>query len=101
MTKVHRGHEIEALRCEGVEVGVPLFCGRASASGRGIVFVEVPSRLAAADIAALRTVVNGGFIPHARQGGRFVDAVAVEGSKLEGTGFEKEQMGHIQVAFTS
>lgn len=39
-------------------------------------------------------------MPHARQGGRGVDAVAVTGSKVGGTGFEKEHMGQIQVAFT-
>jgi hypothetical protein len=44
--------------------------------------------------------VNGGFIPQAKQGGRLVDGVAVPGSKVGGTGFENEQMGQIQVAFT-
>lgn len=44
--------------------------------------------------------MNGGFIPHARQGGKGADAVAVPGSKVAGTGFEKEQIGQIQVAFT-
>lgn len=39
-------------------------------------------------------------MPHARQGGRGVDAVAVTGSKVGGTGFENEHMGQIQVAFT-
>jgi hypothetical protein len=56
------------------------------------------SRLATALIAALRTVVNGGLMPHARQGGKFVAALAVAGSKLDGTGLENEHMGHIQVA---
>lgn len=51
-------------------------------------------------MAALSTVVNGGLIPHARQGGRCVAAVAVAGSKLDGTGLEKEQIGQIQVALT-
>lgn len=51
-------------------------------------------------MAALRTVVNGGLIPHARQGGRCVAAVAVAGSRLDGTGLENEQIGQIQVALT-
>ena len=58
------------------------------------------SRLVAAVIAAFRTVVKGGLIPHARHGGRWVVAVAVAGSKFDGTGFENEQMGQIQVALT-
>lgn len=39
-------------------------------------------------------------MPHAKQGGRLVDTVAVAGSKLDGTGFEKEHIEQIQVAFT-
>lgn len=58
------------------------------------------SRFVTAEIAALRTVVKGGFIPHARHGGKFVDAVAVEGSKFDGTGFEKEHIEQIHVALT-
>ena len=58
------------------------------------------SRLVAAVIAALRIVAKGGLIPHARQGGIGVDAVAVDGSKLEGTGLEKLHIGHTHVAFT-
>jgi hypothetical protein len=37
-------------------------------------------------------------MPHARQGGKFVAALAVAGSKLDGTGLENEHMGQIQVA---
>lgn len=37
-------------------------------------------------------------MPHARHGGSGVWMVAEEGSKLAGTGFEKLQMGHTQVA---
>jgi hypothetical protein len=57
------------------------------------------SRVVAALIAAFSTVVNGGFIPHARQGGKCVAALAVAGSKLEGTGLENVHMGQTQVAF--
>ena len=56
------------------------------------------SRLAVALIAAFRTVVKGGLIPHAKHGGKWVAEVAVAGSKFEGTGLENEHMGHIQVA---
>lgn len=38
------------------------------------------------------------MIPHARHGGRGVSALAVAGSKFEGTGFEKLQMVHTHVA---
>lgn len=38
-------------------------------------------------------------MPHARQGGIGVDALAIVGSRLDGTGFEKEHIGHIHVAF--
>lgn len=58
------------------------------------------SRLVAALMAAFSTVVNGGLIPHARQGGKCVAALAVAGSKLDGTGLENEQIGQIQVALT-
>ena len=54
--------------------------------------------IVALDIAALRTRAKGGLIPHAKHGANGVCALAVVGSKFEGTGFEKEQIGHIQVA---
>ena len=53
-----------------------------------------------AAMVALSTWTSGGLMPHARHGGRGVRAFAVVGSKLEGTGFEKEQMGHTQVALS-
>ena len=50
-----------------------------------------------AAMAALTTCTVGGLIPHARHGGMGVrDARA--GSKLDGTGFEKEHIGHTHVA---
>lgn len=52
----------------------------------------------ALDIAALSTRANGGLIPHAKHGGKGVFALDVTGSKFEGTGFEKEQIGQIHVA---
>lgn len=72
----------------------------------GGVFVELESAipvellLVAAAIVAFNTIVSGGLMPQARQGGSGVEAVAVAGSKLEGTGFENEQMGQTHVAFT-
>lgn len=54
-----------------------------------------------AAMAAFTTWTSGGCIPHARHGGSGVLAFAILGSKLEGTGFEKEQMGQIHVAFGS
>jgi hypothetical protein len=58
-------------------------------------------RLDRAAMAALTTCTSGGFIPQARHGGRGVRSFAVLGSKLDGTGLEKEQMGQIQVVFAS
>lgn len=55
-------------------------------------------RLDIAAMAALVTCTSGGLIPHARHGGRGVLALAVDGSKLEGTGLENEHIGQIQVA---
>ena len=37
-------------------------------------------------------------MPQAKQGGIGVFSFAAEGSKFDGTGFEKEQMGQIHVA---
>lgn len=78
---------------------MPAFNHVASLGGNGSCLGSGDSRLAAALIAAFSTVVKGGFIPQARHGGRLTVAVAVAGSKFEGTGFEKEQMGQIQLAF--
>lgn len=46
----------------------------------------------------MRRRAKGGLIPQARQGAKGVCSFEVCGSKFEGTGFEKEQIGHIQVA---
>src|SRR5437660_10564404 len=48
-------------------------------------------------MAAFRTWLNGGFIPHARHGGMGKAEEAVLTSKFEGTGLEKEHMGQIHV----
>ena len=70
-------------------------------AGEGLcTFGVVPEpRLAIPVIAALTTCTSGGLIPQARHGGSGVCAFAVVGSKFSGTGFEKEQIGQIQVAF--
>lgn len=51
--------------------------------------------------AALTTRSNGGFMPHARHGGSGVRAFAVAGSKLDGTGLEKEHIGQTHVALVA
>lgn len=56
-------------------------------------------RLDIAAKAALTTWIVGGLIPQLRHGGTFVCVLAVAGSKLEGTGLAKVQIGHIQVTF--
>jgi hypothetical protein len=48
-------------------------------------------------MAALTTCIVGGLMPQARHGGIGVREASA-GSKLEGTGFEKEQIGQIQDA---
>lgn len=40
-------------------------------------------------------------MPQAKHGGKGVRSFAVLGSKLDGTGLEKEHIGHIQVTFGS
>lgn len=69
-------------------------CGRGR-KGRG---EATDCLLVALDIAAFRTCVRAGLIPHAKQGGRGVCAFAVWASKLDGTGFEKLHMVQTQVA---
>lgn len=60
-------------------------------SGPGACLFDIPA------IAALTTCTVGGFMPQARHGGIGVrDASA--GSKFDGTGLEKEHIGHTQVA---
>lgn len=78
-------------------------CGRglsvAPRIGTGVLKgTEDGGRLAAPDIAALRTRASGGFIPQAKHGANGLCTLAVAGSKFEGTGFENEQIGHIHVA---
>lgn len=58
-------------------------------------------RLALAVMAAFSTSAKGGFIPQARHGGNGNDSVAMVGSKLEGTGFENEQIGQTHVPTTT
>lgn len=55
-------------------------------------------RLLTFAMAAFRTWVSVGLMPHARQGGRGVWAVAVAGSKVGGTGLEKLHITHTHVA---
>lgn len=71
--------------------------GREEAGSKG----TLAGRLDIAAIEAFVIWTSGGFIPQARHGGSGVFALAVAGSKLTGTGLEKEQMGHIHVALVS
>ena len=41
---------------------------------------------------------KSGLMPHVKHGGTGKDSVATDGSKFEGTGLVKVQMGHIQLA---
>lgn len=49
-------------------------------------------------IAAFSIRAKGGLIPHVRQGGIGNASEAMDGSKLDGTGFVKVQMGQTQLA---
>ena len=62
---------------------------------------EADARLAFALIAAFNMVENEGWTPQVRQVGSGKLAFAVRGSKLEGTGFENEQIGQIHVPIDS
>lgn len=55
-------------------------------------------RLVALDIAAFSTCASVGLMPQAKHGGNGVWTLAVVGSKLDGTRFEKLQMVQTQVA---
>lgn len=102
---MHRGHgfEFTGLRDLGEvsEFEVSLFTGLIGFGVEASLWLCPLGRLDKADIAAFTTWTNGGLIPHAKHGGNGVLAFAVPGSKLDGTGFEKEQIGHIQVALGS
>lgn len=59
------------------------------------------ARFLFAAIAAFNMSENSGLIPQVRHGGRGNASVAIVGSKFEGTGLEKEQIGQIQVPRSS
>lgn len=85
---MHLGHDTIEPR-EAADGAGPLLLSLGGGPGAG--------RLDMAAIAALTTKTVGGLMPQARHGGIGVrDAKA--GSKLDGTGFEKEHIGHTQVA---
>ena len=86
---MQRGHaDDDVVETEGGG-GVPFLMSFGGGPGAG--------RFDMAAIAAFTTCTVGGFMPQARHGGMGVrDARA--GSKLEGTGLEKEQIGHTHVA---
>lgn len=112
MRKVHRGHWNEASGSELRDRTSPAGPrvdelsrlpenpeARLGRTGSGVCSAGPPGcLLVALDIIAFRTCVKVGLMPQARHGGRGVWALAVVGSKLEGTGFEKLQMVQTQVA---
>lgn len=73
------------------------------ASGRPLMGIgaligdEEGNLFVALEIAAFNTWARGGLMPHAKHGASGVWALAVAGSKFEGTGLEKEHIGHIHV----
>jgi hypothetical protein len=72
-------------------------------SGDGLVGSGEPalapgSLCAALEMEAFNIWASVGLIPQARHGGRGVLSLAVVGSKLEGTGFERLHIVHTQVA---
>lgn len=68
---------------------MPLLLSLGGAAGAGLLEI--------AAMAALTTCMVGGLMPQARHGGIGVREASA-GSKLEGTGFEKEQIGQTQDA---
>lgn len=95
-TNVQRGQGVDPPGpTDQLSFDCTICCARA---GDGADAGKEGSRVVAALIAALSTVVNGGLIPQAKQGGKCVVALAVAGSKLDGTGLENVHIGHIQVA---
>lgn len=49
-------------------------------------------------MAAFSMIAKGGLMPHVRQGGIGNDSEATAGSKLDGTGLVKVQIGQTQLA---
>lgn len=104
--KVHRGHWKDASGSElrGEESRAGPGPAESSAPGFGRTGSGVCNTgslgclLVALDIAAFNTWVKLGLMPQARHGGRGVWTLAVVGSKLDGTGFEKLQIVQTHVA---
>lgn len=105
---MHRGHSNEASGSavsgglliapggDSLPPAKPLLVDKSlGRSGRG---AATGCLLVALLMAALRTWVKAGLIPQARHGGSGVFALAVDGSKFDGTGLEKLQMVQTQVA---
>jgi hypothetical protein len=87
-SNVHRGHEIMPF-ANGVGMELPDLVS--FGGGPGACLFDMPA------IAAFTTWTVGGLIPQARHGGIGVREASA-GSKFEGTGFEKEHIGHTHVA---
>ena len=87
-SRVHRGQDTMPF-AEGAGMEIPGFVSLGG--GPGACLFDMPA------IAAFTTCTVGGLIPQARHGGMGVREASA-GSKFEGTGFEKEHIGHTQVA---
>lgn len=115
LRKVHRGHWKDASGSEvrgeellpliGVEGDAGSLTWAALSSncdlgrtGKGVYRAGPGCLLAAFEMVAFKTWVSVGLMPQARHGGRGVWALAVEGSKFDGTGLEKLQIVQTQVA---
>jgi hypothetical protein len=97
---VHLGHRKVSADASDVSLVRPLETVERLSPGVGL-DVAPAARLDIAAIAALTIWTSGGLIPQAWHGGRGVYWLAVDGSKLLGTGFDRPHIGHIHVAFTS
>lgn len=97
---MQREHDTELPFLDESSRGSPFFWAVSSSSDDTFGAAKGASRLVAALIAAFRMVVKGGLMPHARHGGSGTAAVAVAGSKFDGTGLENEQIGQIHVTLT-
>jgi hypothetical protein len=95
LANVHRGHVIDPeASFEGGSAGGGL-------EWLALLATDAAARCVFPAMAALRTCLNSGLIPHVRHGGNGKASVAMVGSKLDGTGLRKEQIGQIHVPLST
>jgi hypothetical protein len=97
--KVQRGHVIEFWSTRLLPAWAPLL--RVGAVDENVLLEPAAPRLVLAEMAAFSTCGKSGLMPQVRQGGSGNASVAIVGSKLDGTGFGKEQMVQIHVPRSS